>query len=57
MSRFSDFTEDTDLEINVSGSFECQRCDDYVDGAHLDEDGTLWWTCPKRHISKIKDFM
>lgn len=59
MSRFADFAGEVgEPEPNVSGSFDCQTCDESVTGAYLDPlDRALRWFCSNEHVSTIKDFM
>ncbi len=45
-------------EFDVTGAFDCQTCDERVNGAHLDRStGNLTWRCSQGHISKIEEFI
>jgi hypothetical protein len=53
LNKYKSGTEEVS-GINVSGSFQCQECEDVVQDAKLSyEDKVIQWTCTLGHFSQV----
>lgn len=56
-NKFDDFLKKARPQTEISGSFDCQFCDEYVDLAKFDhESKNLIWVCRNGHASMLEEF-